>query len=178
MRAEGFGSFWGPRQAPDGIEVPVPFEDDGEPFLFLTKPIGVAGSVASVTMETDSISYADFELLGLDIAAQITMSVATDIPPVVIVTAWGISGGLSQLYRPMTVTQLGGQVGQSGAGLLMISKSFPAIRQDKIPLGRTNTASITMDFNSPKDNTGRIDVIITANLKLRITKDDNIPRYK
>lgn len=178
MRAEGLSSWFGPRQTPNAIEVSLPFEDNDLPFVYLQKPGGAAGYAGAVTVATAGIPYADFELVGLDVACTITLATATDVPPIVIITTWGISGGISQLYRPTPINNLGGQVGQSSAGLISYAKTLPSIREDKLPVGRTNTVTATVNFYQPKTNVGVIDVTLQMACKLKTTKDDNISRYR
>jgi hypothetical protein len=175
---EGFMSFWGPRTAPDALEVTLPFSNGTSPALYITKGAGAAGSAGAITINTPAISYADFELMGVDIQAIITMAQATDVPPVITVTNWGIAGGFNQVYSEQPINHAGGQIGQAGAGILSYSKNLPALRQDKIELGRTNTASMTLNFWAMKQNGGVIDVVVTASLKLKTKRDDNLAHWR
>jgi hypothetical protein len=175
---EGFNSFWGPRHAPDALEVTLPFYNSTVPGLYLTKAAGAAGAAGAVTINTRSIAYADFELAGVDIQAVITLAQAADVPPLITVSNWGISGGFNQVYDEQPINHAGGQIANSQAGMLSYSKTLPALRQDKIELGRTNTASMTLNFNALKANGGVIDVVITASLKLRVKADDNLKRWR
>lgn len=175
---EGFMSFWGPRAAPDQSEITLPFITALGPGLYMTKAAGVAGAAGAVTITTPAISYADFELVGVDIQAVMTMAQAADVPPLISVSNWGINGGFNQVYAEQPVTHAGGQASMSnGAGILNFSKTLPALRQDKLELGRTNTATMTLNFYAMKANAGIIDVVVTASLKLRTKKDDNLRNW-
>lgn len=188
-RAPEIPSFFGPRAAPDGLEVPLPFENaDQLPVAFwaLTPGPPPVGRFGTQTLSTFPLSYASFEVVGIDLAALVVCEVATDMPPQIVIESWGLVGGHDQIYRPLGLTQAGGQlaqlaspgqVGPATGGLLVWNKSLPAIREDRVGLKRNNTAQITLSLALPSNNTGDIDVQVFAALKLRVIEDDFIPGY-
>ena len=172
----GLGGVYNP---PAGSLVEVPFlnTNDVPGFLVELSAGATTGDSASIAVQTPSISYADFDLHGLNVRCTITMGNASDVPPIVTCANWQISGGLNQIYYETTVTQNGGAVGQTGAGVLSYSKQLTSTRTHGSKLNRTNTGSATFNiyYLGSAATNGLISVVIEAALVLRVRTDDNMP---
>lgn len=177
--ASGLFGLSGVFQPPAGSLIEVPFVNtDGVPGFLVELTAGATtGDSAGLTVQTPSISYADFDLHGLNVRCTITMGNASDVPPIVTCASWLITGGLNQLYNETTVTQNGGTVGQTGAGVLSYAKQLPSTRTHGSKLNRTNTGSATFNiyYLGSAATNGLISVVIEAALVLRVRTDDNMP---
>lgn len=171
----GINSIWGPRMPPAGVEVVIPFLWSGAPGGLFQKAAGGAGPT-TLTATTSPISYADFDILGADIHVIASSQNEADLLFYATVVSWGISGGFSQVYGETPITHMGGQMGSLRAGTVEGGKSFSAMRQDSVRLGRTNTAQLTMNLYQQVANAATINVQVTGTLRARVVKDDNIRR--
>lgn len=170
---EGIQGWYGPLNVPgEGtvIELPFVLQSTGEADPLFPKPAGPAGN-AQFTLQTDQFSYADFIPLGVVVTVTVQGGQNPgDLLPSALVTNWLIDGGLSQVYGDQTVSLLASQ----NVGIITASTFLPAMRQTRIRLNRTNTASLTMSIGNKLANAATINFKVEAKLRVRVFTDDNV----
>jgi len=169
----GQRSIW-QQQPPDGEFEPIPFQIGGSSIAIITKGAGAAGT-QPISMTSATVTYADFEVMGIDIQVIVQGGDAIDILPNVTLDSWIVAGGLTQVYAPVPIG-LGGTSSMSTvrAGPIVSTRRFYTIRQDHARLNRLNTATLSATFVQSIANAASIYATFSAVLLCRRINDDGV----
>lgn len=157
-----------------GQEIRIPFVDatTGSPVIRVTVAAGGVGlRTATISMVTQILSYASFEVLGVDTDLKVR---TTDVQGVglsdalvnVLLNSIFVNGGINLLYQTENVS-FGAQ---TVSGQLTCARSIPGIRSN-VTLDKNNTASLTATFRQEIDNIAAIEASFQAALVCRVKSD-------
>lgn len=160
----------------EGDLVPIPILFAGNNVLLLTFPAGAAAA-QTVTGTSQSIAYADFEVLGLSLNVAVQQELSAGGFPLgeavssFLLSSLIIAGGINQFYG--TVDAFAAADVQSTGmvnGAQRYSVRLPGFR-DNPRLDKTNTATLIGSFRQEIANTEPINVTIQGTLICRRLND-------
>ena len=162
------------RQTPAGEEIRIPFVDGvtGSPVVTISVPVGLNLRTASISMVTQAITYADFEVVGIDTDLRLQQANNAGGFPLaqilsnLLISSVIVGGSINLLYQ-----QINAAMGaQTTNGQLTCARTIPGIRAS-VPLEATNTATLAATFRQEISNDAAINGTFQAALICRRTKD-------
>lgn len=180
--AQGILGF-SPLTPQEGMELRIPLLSGTSPIALFTVGIGVGAREVTVgPLTTPLVSYASFDIVGLDVEVQVQPGVnAQGLPPGdllinAIASNLTVNGGVNLLYAAQSITQAGqGGRNQSGTGY-QFNRTFSGLRDNPV-LDANNTAQFTAIVRQEIDNAAAIRGTLAAALIAKRRTDTSLKRY-
>lgn len=172
-----FGQGRWPTLPPEGELVPVPILFSGSNVLGISVAAGSGLRTSSITGVSQSISYATFEVLGIQCELNVTQGLSAGGFPLgeilinCLLDTLVVAGGVDALYGSVSITQSANVTSLGGSGF-RFSHLHRGLRDNGI-LDRTSTAELTGTFRQEITNTEDIEATFQASLLCRALTDPN-----